>query len=139
MIYDYFRATGQSVLEFSDLMGMSLRGDNVQGFETTWDEVLLSMKKIPEDGVWGKFKQDEIQRFRTSEVCCGIVHSRYKAKGEEASFSRLKDRYADSWKTKSKTGTSMRGEMTDRLKKLIAREKTKRLLSKALHRTMFEK
>ena len=30
---------------------ISHRGDNVQGFDTTWAEVLLSMKKIAEDGI----------------------------------------------------------------------------------------
>ena len=35
MIYDYFRitGTGESVLDFSGLMGISLRGDNFQEFE----------------------------------------------------------------------------------------------------------
>ena len=52
VIYDYFRSTGtgDSILDFSDLVGTSLPGDNVQGFETNWDDVLPSMKKISEDG-----------------------------------------------------------------------------------------
>ena len=36
MSFDFFRITsaGESFLDFSDLMGISLRGDNVQGFDT---------------------------------------------------------------------------------------------------------
>ena len=43
MIYDYFRITGtdESIAAFSDLMGVSLQGDNVQGFDSKWDEVHL--------------------------------------------------------------------------------------------------
>ena len=39
MIYDYCRITCPSViiLDFSDLMGASIRGDNVQGFDTKRD------------------------------------------------------------------------------------------------------
>ena len=36
LIDDYFRitSTSESILDFSDLMGVTLRGDNVQGFDT---------------------------------------------------------------------------------------------------------
>ena len=42
-IYDHFwvRGTHESILDFTDLMSVSLRGDDVQGFHTRWDEVLF--------------------------------------------------------------------------------------------------
>ena len=51
MIYAYVgvRGTHESILEFSDLMGVALRGDDVQGFDTRWDEVLSSIKELPQD------------------------------------------------------------------------------------------
>ena len=53
MIYDYFRVTGahDTVLHYDDLFSVTLREDNVQEFETRWDEVLLSTSKIPSDDV----------------------------------------------------------------------------------------
>ena len=30
-------------------MNITLKGDNVQGFDAKWDEVLLSMKDAPKD------------------------------------------------------------------------------------------
>ena len=53
MIYDYFRVTGahDTVLEYADLFSVTLRDDNVQEFDARWDEVLLSMSKIPSDDV----------------------------------------------------------------------------------------
>ena len=53
MIYDYFRVTGghDTVLDYADLISVTLRDDNVQEFDTRWDEVLLSMSKIPSDDV----------------------------------------------------------------------------------------
>ena len=53
MIYDYFRVTGahDTVLDYADLFSVTVRDDNVQDFDTRWDEVLLSMSKIPSDDV----------------------------------------------------------------------------------------
>ena len=51
MIYDYFRVTGAhgTVLDYA--FCVTLRDDNVQEFDTRWDEVLLSMSKIPTDDI----------------------------------------------------------------------------------------
>ena len=53
MIYDYFRVTGahDTVLDYADLLSFTLRNDDVQDFDTRWDEILLSMTKIPSDDV----------------------------------------------------------------------------------------
>ena len=54
MVYDYFRVTGahDKVLDYANLFSVSLRDDNIQEFDTRWDEVLLSMSKIPSDDIW---------------------------------------------------------------------------------------
>ena len=51
MIHDYFRVTGAhvTVLDFADLFSITLRNVDVQDFDTRWDEILLSMTKIPSD------------------------------------------------------------------------------------------
>ena len=61
MIYDYFRVTGahDTVLDYADLFTITLRNDNVQEFDTRWDEILLSMTKVPSDDVPGKSVQIE--------------------------------------------------------------------------------
>ena len=53
MINDYFRVIGaqDTVLDYAGLFSVNLRDDNVQEFDTKWDEVLLSMSKIPSDDV----------------------------------------------------------------------------------------
>ena len=40
-----------TVLDHADLFSVTLHDDNIQDFETRWDEVLLSMSKIPSDDV----------------------------------------------------------------------------------------
>ena len=53
MIYDHFRVTGahDTVLDYADLFSVTVHDDNIQEFGTRWDEVLLSMSKIPSDDV----------------------------------------------------------------------------------------
>ena len=53
MICDNFRVTGahDTVLDYADLFSVTLRDDNIQEFDTRWDEVLLSMSKIPSDDI----------------------------------------------------------------------------------------
>ena len=53
MISDYFRVTGahDTVLDYADIFSVALHDDNIQEFDTRWDEVLLSMSKIPSDDI----------------------------------------------------------------------------------------
>ena len=49
MIYENFRVTGHdTVLDCADLFSITLRNDDVQEFDTRWDEIPLS---IPPDDV----------------------------------------------------------------------------------------
>ena len=53
LIYDYFRVTGahDSVENNADLFTIGLRNDDIQEFDSKWEGILLSMSKIPPDGV----------------------------------------------------------------------------------------
>ena len=53
MIYDCFRVIGahDTVLDCTDLLTITLRNDDVKEFDTRWDEILLSLTKIPPDDV----------------------------------------------------------------------------------------
>ena len=53
MTYDYFRVTGahDTVLDYVDFFSVTFHDDNIQEFDTRWDEVLLSMSKIQSDDI----------------------------------------------------------------------------------------
>ena len=53
MIYEYFRVTGanDSVKDYADLFTIALRNDDIQEFDSKWDEILLSLTKIPSDDI----------------------------------------------------------------------------------------
>ena len=51
MIYEYFRVTGahDTVSDYADLFSVALHDDFIREFGSRWDEVLLSVSKIPSD------------------------------------------------------------------------------------------
>ena len=53
MIYEYFRVTGanDSVDNYADLFTIVLRNDDIQEFDSKWDEILLSMTQITSDDI----------------------------------------------------------------------------------------
>ena len=76
LIYDYFRVTGanDSVENYADLLTIALRNDDIQEFDSKWDGILLSMTKIPSDGILEglhKLRIRESEKLKT--VLDGIV------------------------------------------------------------------
>ena len=53
LIYEYFPVTGanDSVENHADLFTIALRNDDIQQFDSKWDEILLSMTEIPSDDI----------------------------------------------------------------------------------------
>ena len=53
MIHNYFRVTGahDTVLDYAELFSVTLHDENIQEFDTRWDEVPLRMSKIPSDDI----------------------------------------------------------------------------------------
>ena len=43
--------THVAFLDYSDVCSISLHGDDVQGFDTKWDEAILSINEVPSDDV----------------------------------------------------------------------------------------
>ena len=48
-----------TVLDYADFFSVTLHDDNIQEFDTRWNEVLLSMSKIPPDDILESFVQIE--------------------------------------------------------------------------------
>ena len=50
MICDNFKISGtdEALLDFNDLLRVQLENDNLPGVDAKWDEVSLSMTKVPD-------------------------------------------------------------------------------------------
>ena len=48
MVNENFRVTGtlEAILDYADPFGQNFHCDDVQGFDTRWDEVLLSIREV---------------------------------------------------------------------------------------------
>ena len=84
MIYEYFRVTGahDTVVDYADLFSVTLRNDNIQEFDTRWDEVLLSMSKIPSDDVLESLYKLRIRESDQQKIVLELYdmekHRRYR-------------------------------------------------------------
>ena len=70
LIYEYFWVTGanDSVENYADLFTFALRNDDIQEFDSKWDEILLPMTKIPSDDILEglyKFRERESEKLKT--------------------------------------------------------------------------
>ena len=88
LIYEYFWVIGanDSVENYADLFTIVRRNDDIQEFDTKWDEILLSMTKIPSDDILeGLFKM----RIRESEKLKTVLELYKMEKKAEPGFHRL--------------------------------------------------
>ena len=92
MIYDYFRATGaqDTVLEYADLFSVTLRSDNVQDFDTRWEEFLLSMTKIPSDGILESLYKLRIRESDQLKTLFALYDIEIHQKISMTNYQRLK-------------------------------------------------
>ena len=77
-----------TVLDYADLFSVTLHDDNVQDFDTRWDEVLLPMSKIPSDDIL-----ESLHKLKDTWVCTtqnriGIV--RHGDSSEDIGFQLTK-------------------------------------------------
>ena len=103
MIYDYFRVTGanDTVLDYTELFSVTL-DDNVQELDTKWDEVLLSMSKIPSDDIL-----ESLYKLRTRESAqLKTVLDLYDTEIHQQNFDARHGRIETGAVVKNRKGTS---------------------------------
>ena len=104
MIYDYFRVTGahDTVLDYADLFSVTLHDDNIQEFDTRWDEVLLSLIKIPPRNS-NLYWNCTTWKFITRHRCPIIKNWRqwWKEKRSETSITKFWRQTRENWNRSS--------------------------------------
>ena len=73
-MYEYFGVTGthESIFDFTCLMGATSRGDDVLGFDTRSDEVLLSIHEMLPDGFVERLRKCGFASLTNSRQCVGV-------------------------------------------------------------------
>ena len=93
MTYNDFRVTGvhDTALDYADLFSVTIRDDNVQEFDTRWDEVLLSMWKIPSDDFLESLYNLRKTLVRATQNRIGIVRHGDSSEKIDAQLSKIDD------------------------------------------------
>ena len=92
LIYEYFRVTGanDSVENYADLFTIVLRNDNNQEFDSKWDEILLSMTKIPSDDIFERLYKLRILGSEKLKTVLELYNMEIHQKKAGPDYHRLK-------------------------------------------------
>ena len=92
MIYDYFRVTGahDTVLDYADSFSVTLHDDNIQEFDTRWDEVLLAISKIPSDDNWESLYNLRIRESAQLKTVLELYDMEIHQKTSMPNYQKLK-------------------------------------------------
>ena len=92
LIYEYFRVTGSndSVENYADLFTVVLRSDDIQEFDSKWDEILLSMTQIPSDDILESWYQVRIRESEKLKTVLVLYNMEIHQKKAGPDYHRLK-------------------------------------------------
>ena len=78
------------MLEFSDLMALELKGDNLRGFDTEWDNVLLGTKEHPEEKYLENLYRKQVKKSKQFELLYNQMETDRILRGQPRSYHSLK-------------------------------------------------
>ena len=87
--------THESILDFTDLMASFHVKMTLQGFDTRWDEVLLSLKELLQDNIFESLYRLRIREFEQLKTVLAICNKENEQMGLEPSYRKLKDHRED--------------------------------------------
>ena len=92
LIYEYFRVTGtnDSVENYADLFTVVLRSDDIQEFDSKWDEILQSMTKIPSDEILEGLYKLRIRESEKLKTVLELYNMEIHQKKAGPDYHRLK-------------------------------------------------
>ena len=89
LISSYWRSW--SSIGYAGLLSLTLRDDNVQEFDTRWDEVVLSMSKIPSDDVLESLCKLRISESEQLKIVLELYEMEIHQKDIDAQWPKIED------------------------------------------------
>ena len=92
LIYEFFRVIGanDSVEKYADLFTVVLRNDDIQEFDSKWDEILLSMTQIPHDDILEGLYKLRIRESEKLKTVLELYNMEIHQKTAGLDYHRLK-------------------------------------------------
>ena len=150
MIYEYFRITGanDSVENYADLFTVVFRNDDIQEFDSGWDDILLSMTQIPFDEILEglyklRIRQSEklktVLEFYKMEIHqknAGPDYHRLKTMAKKGVEQNLRMKNFEARNGNCETNAAVKNH---REQNSVIKERSRRLLAKESYRAVFER
>ena len=91
-IYEHFRTCEieGSLLEFEDLLGVTLRGDNLVAFENDWDTCLTGLKHVPPENILESLFRKQLEQSTQLKGMMTLYQQDYTQKSEPRSYLKLR-------------------------------------------------
>ena len=88
-MFQHFRINDMenSMLDFSDLMALELKGDNLRGFDTEWDNVLLGMNEVPDEKYLENLYRNQVKKSKQFELLYNQMETDVFLRGHVRSYS----------------------------------------------------
>ena len=92
LIYEHFWVTGanDSVENYADLFTVVFRNDDIQEFDSKWDEILLSMTQIPSDDILESLYKLRIRVSQKLKTVLELYNMEINQKKAGPDYHRLK-------------------------------------------------
>ena len=92
LIYEYFLVTGanDSVENYADLFTVVLQNDDIQEFDSKWDEILLSLTQIPSDDILESLYKVRIRESEKLKTVLDLYNLEIHQKKAGPDYHRLK-------------------------------------------------
>ena len=92
LIYEHFWVTGanDSVENYTDLFTIVLRNDDIQEFDSKWDDILLPMTQIPSDDILESLYKLRIQESEKVKTVLELYNMEIQKKKTGPDYHRLK-------------------------------------------------
>ena len=78
------------------MFSVALHHDNIQEFDTRWDDVLLSMSKIPSDDI-----SESLCKLSATQNCSGIVRHGDSSEDIDAQVSKVEDNGEEEYRSET--------------------------------------
>jgi len=79
-----------TMLEFTDLLALELKGDNLRAFDTEWDNTLLGMQEVPDEKYLENLYRKQVKKSRQFEILFTQLESDHLLRGRARSYTDLK-------------------------------------------------
>ena len=92
-----------TVLDCADLFSITLRNDNVQEFDTRWDENLPSMTKIPSDDILESLYKLRIRESEQLKTVLELYDMEIHQKISTPNYQKLKNNCEKKYRSETST------------------------------------